>query len=211
MPSLNQSVSLLAERVGRPLDVPFQEELKVLIKSVGARFTKDALTKRPQDRKYFLQSFNAELIQVSLIDCPINYGCTLRTKLKVPKPLRSNAVLFDYVGSADFTSPFSPGGGWKETFFKHNKYTATKTRYLYKDQYIFIHDEDNVIEYIGVEGIFEDFKALLPFKCNVKCDLDDDEEYPISADILDMVYISLLQNQLRVLPDNKNIEVKVNE
>ena len=120
MATLNEIVSILSERVGRPFDIPFQEELKVLVKLKSIRYTKDLLAKKPLDRRYFLQSFVAELVQVAEIDCPITYGCILRTKLKIPKPIRANNTIFDFVGTPDFVDFYGIGGGWKENFFKQS-------------------------------------------------------------------------------------------
>lgn len=211
MATLNEIVSILSERVSRTFDVPFQEELKVLVKLKAIRYTKDLLTKKPLDRRYFLQSFVAKIIQIPEIECPIKYGCTLRTELKIPRPIRANNTIFDFVGTPDFVEIYGIGGEWKENFFKHNKYTSKKVRYLYKNDFIYIKDNDNTIEYIGIQGIFEDFEKLAQFKCNeIDVCNTDNQEFPIDSSIVSIIITDLLANELRLMPINDNSEVQIN-
>lgn len=186
MATLNQIIGILSEKAGKPFDVPYQEQLKQLVSTVRLKYLKDSLEKRPQDRRLYLKSIVAEVSSVSKIVCPITYGCTLRTTLEIPQPLRSNSTVFDFVGSADFEIAYSEGGDWKEPFFKYNTYTSRKTRYKYRDNYIFLSDIEGDIRYVGIQGVFEDTSKLSPFQCTGaagNCGFDD-SEYPMPGDLI---------------------------
>ena len=207
--TIREVVSTLSERVGRPFDIPFQQELKGIVKATALRFIKNTIEKKPLDRRYFIQSFNASIIPVSITECPVKFGCAMRTELQVPKPLRVNNTLFDFVGSADFIDEFGMGGDWKEKYFQANQYTANRIRYLYKNNYIYSYNTGSVIEVIGIQGLFEDYSKLAPFQCdNTICDIDD-VEYPVPGDLWQPIIISILQNELRNAVADPDKEITV--
>lgn len=184
--TLNQIVDIIAQEAGRPFDVPFKEECKQIVSAIRQKFMKDSLEKRPQDRQLYTKGIVAELVSVHKIQCPIEYGCTLRTKLEIPQPIRSNNIIFEFVGSADFEVPFSLGGDWRETYFKHNRYTAKKTRYVFRNNYIYVSDNEGAIDLIGIIGVFEDTSKLSAFQCSSStgnCGFDD-SEYPMPGDLI---------------------------
>ena len=210
MASLNEMIGILSERSKRTFDVPFQEELKVLVGIVGSKFMKDSLTKRIQDRKYFLQSVVLDVIRVDKIPCPISYGCNLRTEFQVPTPIRANGILFEYVGSADFEIPWGQGGDWKETFFKKNRYTADNIRYTFRDNYLFISDKEQDIEYVGIQYIPANVLALRGLKCdaNGTC-YDDDTTYLIAEDLKEPIINNILTTKLGIILPKDKVEVNV--
>lgn len=212
MASLNQIVGILAERSGRTFDIPFQEELKVLVAITGAKFMKDSLTKKPLDRRYYLQSLVLPVERISKIQCPISYGCQLRTVDTIPTPLRTSGIIFDFVGSADMEIPFAHGGDWKETYFRHNKYTAKNSRYVYRDNHLFIKDDEQAIEYIGIQYIPEDPLALRGLRCdNSSTCIDDDYTLLIPGDLLEPIVTSILTTKLGVMPPKDKTDVKVDD
>lgn len=211
MASLNEVVSILAARSGRTFDVPFQEEMKVLVAVTGAKFMKDSLTKKPLDRRYYIQSVVLPLERVPKIECPIEYGCALRTTSLVPTPLRTGGVLFDYVGTPDMEIPFSHGGDWKETYFKYNKYTSQNTRYTLRDSRIYVEDKERTLEYIGLQYIPENPLALRGLKCADGSCIDDDYILLIPGDLIDPIITSILTTKLGVIAPKDKTDVKVDE
>jgi len=211
--TLNEIIGILSERAGRQFDVPFQEQVKLWVSAVRLKFLKDSLEKRPGDRRLYLKSIVAAVEKMSKIDCPIDYGCALRTKLEIPQPIRANNTVFEFVGTPDFEIPFGEGGDWKEQYFQHNKYTANDIRYKYRDNYIFIVDKEYLIEYIGIQGVFEDTSKLSAFKCadsNGLCSFDD-SEYPMPGDLQYPMLKEVLAIILGSPMFKDNTEVKVNE
>ena len=100
--SLNEIVQLLADRVGQPFSVPLQEELKVIVNYKRAEWMSKLIRANPEHRKLFLKDFSVELESVDKAECPVNVDCSvLRTKVKIPTPLRTAEYIFDYVGDPD--------------------------------------------------------------------------------------------------------------
>src|SRR6478735_5643072 len=100
--SLNQIVSMLADRVGQPFNIPLQEELKLIVNYKRADWIQKIVDKHPEQRKYFLKDFSIELESVDKAQCPVDVDCdVLRTTQKIPLPVRTSYGLFDYVGDPD--------------------------------------------------------------------------------------------------------------
>ena len=88
--SLNELVDLLADRVGQPFNIPLQEELKVILNYKRADWLQKVIDKHPEQRKYFLKDFSAELERVDKAECPVEVDCTvLRTVEEIPLPIRT--------------------------------------------------------------------------------------------------------------------------
>lgn len=208
--SLNKIASILSERSGRTFDIPFQEEMKDVFIYWISTIRKQSLEKKPRDRRYMLQSLTMELEQVPQVECPIEYGCAVRTKLEVPTPLRGNGVLFDYVGNALFTQPFSYTAEEFEAFFSTNEYTGKKLRYSYRDNKLYIYN-DKKIKYIGVRGVFEDPRDLDGFKCNKTDCYSDDLDFPASADMIQQAISAILKTELRMVAPEDRTEVPTND
>jgi hypothetical protein len=209
MASLNQIVSLLAERVNRTFDVPFQEEVKVMVSYWRARIVKNSLKKHPKNRKYMQQSFVAELEEVPKVECPVQYGCAVRTKCKIPKTIAIDGMLFDYLGVATMDKAFSYVQDEFEQFMSASPYTGKNVRYAFRDGYVYIYNAPK-LKYIGVRGIFENPTKILDCSCNDDC-YSDDDEYPLSEDLLQEVIKSILSTELRSYMPEEDVEVKVNK
>lgn len=198
MPTLNQIASGLAIQAGKPFDIPFQEYMKFIVKNWTLTLTKRSLEDKPLDRRFFQTSFVMQVATTSAINCPITYGCRIRTVAQVPTPLMVNNILFDFVGNADFTISYGQMQEWQLQYKKYNRYTKHDIDYIYKDGYIFLDGNklDNDIKYIGIQGIFSDYSQVNSFKCLTTCPSDDDE-FPIRPDLLENVLQSIYANELK--------------
>lgn len=208
--SLNDIVSLLAERSGRTFDIPFQEELKMMVDYWRATVMKQALERNPKDRQHFQQSLVMELIKVPLVECPIEYGCVLRTKEKVPSPLRGGSVLFDYIGRATWDKSYSTTNEAFEVFTSTSPYTGKNVRYAYRDNYLYVYN-DKKLKYVGVKGVFENPRDLGQFQCGESSCYTDDLLYPLSEDMIQQVVSAILKTELRILPTEDKVEVPVDK
>jgi len=208
MASLNQIISLLAERTGSTFDVPFQEELKVIVSYWRARVIKNSLKNHPHNRKYMQQSFVTELEEVPLIDCPVNYGCALRTKCKIPNTIVIDGIIFDYIGKPTMDYPFSFVKDEFEQYMASSPYTGKRLRYSYKDGYIYIYGT-NKLKYIGVRGIFENPQKISDCECGDKPCYSDDDEYPLTEDLLQEVIKAILATELRAMLPEEDVNIKV--
>ncbi len=209
--SKNQIISILAERQGRPYDIVLWNEISDMIDYWGATIVKQTLNKDIKLDRYFLQSFVMPLTKVSKIECPIQYGCTLRTTDKVPNPIHSTNTIFNYVGSADFEIAYSQTYQHQLKFYKHRPYTSHNPAYIYIDGYIYIINND-IIRYIGVQEITTDFKALKNFKCNESsnCYSDDDILYYPDGIVQQIIELISAKEFNRLIPEDKK-EVPLNQ
>lgn len=211
--SVFEIISILSERVGRQFDIPFQEELIVIVDYWAGTILKQSLEKRPQDRRRFIQSFVLPLEVVPEIECPIEYGCVLRTTQKVPKPIRGNNTLFDYIGSADFKDAWNtPSSSALLMYLESEKYVGSRPKPDYRDDYIYVYGrESKEIEYIGIQGVFSDFKELRSLKCGEDSCFDIDSSYPLTSDMIQQVVQAILRTELRLIPKEDNPEIDVVE
>lgn len=208
--SLNKVASILSERAGRSFDVPFQEEMKdIFIYWIGT-IRKQTLDRKPRDRKFMLQSLTLELEQVPLVECPVEYGCVLRTKKSIPSPARANGILFDYIGSALFNEPYSYTDEGSEIYLAASEYTGHKKRYAYRDDKLYIYN-DKKIKYIGVKAIFEDPRQLDECKCNGEVCYSDDLPFPATADMIQAAISAILKTELRLQIPEDRTEVTTND
>jgi len=210
--SLNEIVSVLSERANKPLDIPFQEELKAMVIYWGARVMKNSLKNNPNNRRFMQTSFVVPLEKVSLIDCPVEYGCELQTACDIPAPLRTHGILYDYVGLPTMDSPFAYTKEELEQYLSHGKYTGKNIRYTYKDNRIKLRNASfKTIKYIGIRGIFPDPRKLADCLCNNKPCYSDDDVYPLPDDLVQEVIKAILTTELRMPNIEEAVEVDINK
>lgn len=216
MNSLNDISELLAERVGRQLDKPFKKELKDLIVVKRSRFLRNSLEKRPADKRFYLQSFHVKLKKVDRTDeCSdeIPKGCDIvfKSEQEIPSPLRLGVHPFEYVGAVGGNDPF----GWTTfgtvNYTKHHPYGAKNGKYTYINDYLYVFNKN--LPEIRVEGIFDDPRLLAAFN---KCGSDkpcysDQDKFPVDNATLELIIKDILSNELRLLPKEEDVEIKVDK
>lgn len=210
--SLNKLVMMLADRVGQPFSVVLQRQLKVILNYKRADYFQKILDKHPEQRKYFLKSFTAPLQDASKAECPITTTCKVkRTVLSIPRPVRTDLTLFDYVGDAEKDDSYRLVTPDQLKYIAKSRYTGKKAVYYYENGYIYIYN-DTLIEDINVRGVFSDPRELSPFKCaNQPCYTDDDQ-YDIPEDIINTIIQDTIKNELRLVLNSKEAgEVEATE
>lgn len=210
--SLNEIVSLIADRVGQAFNVPLQEELKIIVNYKRADWIQKIVDKHPEQRKYFLKDLSIELEQVDETECPVESDCTvLRTTLKIPKPVRSTYALFDYVGDVDKTDGYRYVMPEQLRYItKYSKYTKDRPSYFYVNGYVYIYNEPD-LEYINIRGLWPDQRELHELKCGDELCYTDDDQYDIPDDIINTMIQDILKNELKLLLAPEESEVTVVE
>lgn len=198
--SLNGLVELLSAMVGRPFDIPLQEQFKVILNVKRADWFQKVIAAHPYQRKYYLRDISVELEEVDEAECPVQTDCTVyRSKLPIPTPLRTEEGLFDYVGDADKVDAY----GYASTdqliwVTKYSKYTNKRPKYFYVNKYIYIYNIQEQ-DYINVRAIWTDPRELSPFKCDdVPCYTDEDQ-FDIPEDIINTMIQDVLKNEIRLM------------
>ncbi len=202
MATLKKIVSSIAARVDAPFDVDLQEELKHIIGYKRANYTQQFLQKNPSQRKFFLQKITVELEKVDADDCEPIKGCViLRTKCTIPKPIRNNQTIFDFVGDSNFVR----GYGYQEPEFiqdiSFNRFTGKAPKWYYTDNRIYIYNT-TTIKRIGIRGVFEEPYSVNACACEPVDCLKDTDEYPIALDLLNSIVRDTLTVEMgqRLLP-----------
>ena len=207
--SLNQIAEVLAERVGRQFDIPFREELKVIIEVWRIKLVVDSLNSRPKDRKFFTVWIEDELIEVNTSefpgfpDCPI-----LRTKHKIPDPIRANSILFDYVGKLDRMDAFTLREPHEIKALMGSKYTGGRPKACRVNGYIYIIGDLN-LPGIAINLIPEDLNAVKEMTAETALCYNDDEPYPVPGDIKQRIIQAILSTELRNMLPGADEEIKV--
>jgi hypothetical protein len=214
MAALLQIASFLAERAGKRTDVTFIDEMKDLVIIKRARFLANTLSKDPAKARFYLNKFKIQLKVVDLTDeCaeevdPCCSDKALRSIEKVPQPIRYGVHPFDYVGPVGGFK----GYGWttlgNEHWNKHRKMVGKNARYAYTSDYIYLLNEDK--EYIQIEGVFADPRALVSFQSCTGTTVcwSETQEASIEEEIAELVIKDILSVELRSFVQGEPIQVK---
>jgi hypothetical protein len=204
-------VSILAERSGRTFDIPFQEQLIDMVSYWRSTILKRSLEKGQLRRKHFLQDFVVELEKVPEISCPISYGCVLRSKVRIPKPIYTTNMLFDFVGSADFYMPFKSVEKQDIPILANSEFKTRGLYYTYVDGYLEIYG-DSEIKYIGIKSVFENPEDVAEVQCDGDACYDWDKPYPLSEDLIQQIIENILKLELRIIKTEEEVpEVEVTQ
>lgn len=212
--TLNEIITILAERVGRQFDQAFKRELRVIVMVWRSRIMRQTLERNPLDRQFFKDGFLLDLEEVSITECPELAGqsCTvLRSVKTIPRPVRASGIVFDYIGTDDFLQPFDRIQMWYYRFKKTSPVTGDRAKYAYKNNRIYIVN-NTLIERIAVEGVFEDPRSVYEMQCDdtagVKC-ASDDMDFNTSLEVGQAIIQAILATELRALVKGETPEVKV--
>jgi len=212
MATLNEIAYSLADTMGQPLNHMLIERLKFTIKYYRAEFIRQDITKNGNSTEY-LQTVRIDLILVDeLDDCMVSTGCkVLRSKDKVPKPVRKNYIVpFKYVGFMGFKGAFTHRQGQAEQFAKFNKFTSCTVGYDYKNGYIYVTNTTK-LKHALIQDAFvdpEDVNSFCSSEDGSNC-YNDDMAFPIPEDMLRTITDSIRRGELRVVGrDDKEIEIK---
>ena len=116
-------------------------------------------------------------------------------------PYNINSTLL-YLGATDGHLGFQETSFQALPFEEHAKYIAKQPKwFMLGDRIYIVNPPDEQIEFITIQGVFEDplAAAALCKDFNKACLRDFDFEYPISGDMLDAIYKLIRDNELQGL------------
>lgn len=213
MTTLNQIVTILAERVGRQYDLVFKRQLKTMVGMWRETILRQALKDNPKDQSYFQSSWTMPIVEDYEVKCPFNYGCVMRTKDPLPSTLRIDQIPFTFIGSPDLKTSY--------TFIYPNQLEFANTSrnrkkdavyYTLLDGYGYFYNLQKKVKYIGVQAIPTDLYAVGKFKkCNsTEACYSDDLPYPLTGDLVQRLIQAILGTELKTMIQTNNPEeVKV--
>jgi hypothetical protein len=184
--------------------------MKTLIHTYRSKYTRDSLERNRGDRIFFRQWFEVDMIITNMSDYPgFPQMPVLRSKCQIPSPLRSNNIVFDYIGSLDRLSSFQVFTEPQELLAALNgRYTGDKKKALWMQNYLYVFNTLTLPAVLG-STVFDDpllvTQTDLACTCNTGLCYDEDSEYPAPRDVQQRIVLGILADFLRVptLPEDK--------
>jgi hypothetical protein len=178
---------------------------------IRAMLIAQAIQKRNDISDTWLQSISClELEQADKSECcEITTNCViLRTVRELPDTLETTADNFIVRVEDPIGNIISKTTAFEEKYLRHSKYTADKRRWFFKNNRIYIINED-MLETINVWGIFEDPSELKAFtSCDGSTCFNWDTSYPCSLkmanDITNIVIKTKAFPFIQMPQDNTN-------
>lgn len=194
----NEITTLIAGSLKKELDMPFKLQLMKRVNYWRSRSIRNSLDKDPKDRKFFKQlPLYMTMVKSSNVPCCSMFeGCEVAVTIDlVPKPLRANNILFDFVGAADGMTPFYETTAAYLPYLAKAKYSKRKLYYLWEDGKIIVYGNPN-LPLVRIDGIFDDPEQANKYACKPG-EVDDCEfwnkEYPFTGDIMQLIVQMILQ------------------
>lgn len=206
--SLNSITSVLAEKLDKSLDAPFKRMLAVRVDAWRSTLLQRSLEKHPEQRRLYRQTLWVPMQTVTEVPCAIPVPlCPVSESIKViPVPLRGT-VLFSYVGGIDGKSPFGYATAGTEGFLSAGKYSKNGIWYEYVNGRIRIGSKTN-LPMIRIDEVFDNPSDVFEFNCE-SGDCDGwDKPYPVTGDILQMIFQYVLQ-ELAPIKDAPTEEITI--
>lgn len=209
--SLNQLSEILAERAGRQFDMPFREELKLIINYWRSSLIVQSLNAKPKDRQFFTRWLEIPLVRVKQSDFPGFPDCTiLRTKCKLPMPVRANSKLFDFVGKLDKMTATPLKEPYQINALLGGKYSGNKVRTALINDYIYVFGQE-VLAGLAVQMIPDDLESFKSFcgEIGVTDCYSDDLPYPVSGDFQQRIIQAVIATEFRMPAKSQTTEQEV--
>lgn len=135
--------------------------------------------------------------------CGIVVGCSItRTDVKIPNVIETaRKDLLTHVGSADLTAPgFTIIPYQRAAFVGNGQFTKLGHYAFMHDNYVYVMGPKSALfKRINIQGVFEDPTEIATFNnCAGEPCYSDDDEYPISAKMVETLKQMILQTNFRV-------------
>ena len=169
--TLNEYAVQLAEPYNRQFDIPYLSMVKDRIIIKVGRMLRNSLDKNPNDRKFYRMEPLILPLHSTTMGCGPT-ACTVMETDYIPTPLRSNGILFDFVGSADGSTVFTEVSLGMDVYINSTEYASRRTKYRWMGDRIQV--VSNIIPKIMVQGIWADPRVVAKLRCDDKnCNPDD--------------------------------------
>lgn len=183
-----------------------EDEIKLWIVQKRYKYLSQMLGKNKKPETTFVQQFCVpmELVDKSLCACDVELGCQfLRSTLPLPQLIQMNRIgsieigklpwqmiPYEMIGLSQFAPKFS---------LKKPKFYITDTdnylnAFIDKD----INPESLYLTKVSIHGILVDPRAIYPFSCITGNCYNDDDPFPMTIKMWEMIRQDLLGNELRI-------------
>jgi hypothetical protein len=88
-------------------------------------------------------------------------------------------------------------------YLPYDKYTKQQKKAYMIEDYLYIYNGDG-LKFINVRGVFEDPEEVALFDCDGSDCYDDDSEFPIPMDMVQIITQGLMSGELMMLATSVN-------
>lgn len=189
------------------------EQIYYWIYQTRATLIGQSLAKKDDLNDTWLQQINC--LELELVDesecCLIDSDCyVLRTVRQIPNTIDTWKANWLVSVTTPTGTQISKSNQFANRYQKYSKYTGSKRYYYLKDNYVYVIN-DTLLEYINVQGLFENPADLSDYvSCeNESCFNPNSSPYPISANMSSQITDIILKTKitpflLQYRPDDKN-------
>jgi len=200
------------------------EQIKFNIRHYRAMFIRRDYAKNGFNSRHVEQDLGC--VHLEPVDaskcCNLPASCSVyRTKKHIPRTIRYNfEEAISYVGDVYGTGTIPLVNPNTIKWLPYDKYTNKKLKAYMIGDYMYIYNAEG-LESINIRGVFEDPRDVSRFNECIKGDCyNDDEEYPVPLDMLNLINSGLINGELALLSgtfsdtsndrmqDNKTITTK---
>jgi hypothetical protein len=137
--------------------------------------------------------------------CDLPVSCAVyRTKEKIPKTIRfsfrdaiTHVSDVTGLGTIPLVEPHSV------QWLPYDKYTKDKLKAYMIEDYLYVYNADG-LQFINVRGVFEDPEDVALFDCDGSNCYDDDMDFPIPMDMIQIITQGIMSGELMMLASSMN-------
>jgi len=181
--------------------LPSYAQLSFIADYKRAQYIKQDQNKNYFDNDQFYQDLGCiNMIPVDKAECcVIELDCNvLRTEVQIPKLIRLNNRLPIKISAVEKQSRFTIILPERVPFLGHTKHPQLGVKVYWLNNYLYI-PESLDIKAINVRAILENPSNAKTFICDGEACYTDLSEYPLTADMLDLITKDVMGNELRFL------------
>lgn len=190
--------------------LPSYQQMSFIVDYKRAQYLRQDQTKNYFDNDLFYQDLGCfELIKVDKAECcDIDLGCDiLKTSVKLPQPLRFEQKLAIKVNAIDKATRFQIILPERAQFVSSSKYGSFAVRCYWINGYLYFPFNEELTK-INVRQVLSNPLEAKKFVCGDGPCFTDNSEYPLPADIIDLITKDILNTEVKALlatvPDTEN-------
>ena len=137
--------------------------------------------------------------------CNLPVDCAVyRSKVKIPRTVRfSFKDAITHVGDVTGLATIPMIEPHMVEYLPYDKYTKQQKKAYMIEDYLYIYNGDG-LKFINVRGVFEDPEEVALFDCDGSDCYDDDSEFPIPMDMVQIITQGLMSGELMMLATSVN-------
>lgn len=215
MINLEEEATIIAHSVDKPFDFALKRRLIATIISARATLLRHSITSNRQIPSECIQVFalpieKAESFSLYYID---NYKTSVRTKVKVPTPIRINSPEpFVSVSSLDGSINFSFADiGTVRSHSKGGKFVSKTGRYIYHGHHVGAYSNEAALLSMPMllfRGIIENPLEVRDYANHY---VYDEEHFPMPMDMAITIRDMIRKGDLSILPESQTIPINDNK